>query len=247
MDNKNKIYRRSGITIACYVFAVILLIYTCYNAGTVVNQINEYYESYGMSAKPMEYITYVAQNAMPSLVYTVTIFMLGYILDAVRKTDPKNYMTEEEYADAKAAKKEAKEAKKFAKGEKAAAKAGLAASEEDSVASDFAKDLDKELKADEKKGEFKKAGGNRKNYNASRNGNYNHRQSGNRNGGNRNGNGNGNRRNNNQNNSQNNHYNNQNNQNNNQSGQNKPKVEEKKVTSEQEKPADVFEVKITEE
>lgn len=245
MDKNKKIYRKSGISVACYVFAVILLIYTFYTAGNTVSQINGYYAQYGMSAQPMEYVTYIAQNILQPLVYTVTVFMLGYILDAVRKTDPKNYMTEEEYEDAKAAKKEAREAKKLAKGEKKVA--AKAVSDEQSMAEDFASDLDKELKAAERKGDNKKPGGYKKNYNPNRNGNNNHRQSGNKSGGNgngyRNGNGNGNRRNNNQNNNQNNQNNNQNNHNN----QSKPVTEEKKVAEAQEKPAAVFEAKVVED
>jgi hypothetical protein len=79
--------------------------------------------------------------------------------------DPKNYMTEEEYQDAKAAKKEKREAKKIAKGEKKAAAKVKAEPDEVSVAEDFANDLDKELKAAEKKDDYKKSGGNKKYYN----------------------------------------------------------------------------------
>lgn len=231
MDDMNKKYRRAGVAVVCYVIAAILLIFTCYTAGSTVAQINEYYAAYGMSAQPMEYVTYVSQSALQYLMYAIVVFMLGYILDAVRKTDPQNYMTDEEVAEAKIAKKEAREAKKIAKGEKAAAKAALAASEEQSVAEDFANDLDKELKADEQKSEAKKSGGNRKNYNQNRNGN-NHRQQGNRSGGNRNGN----RRN--------------NDQNGNRNNQNKPKNEEpknevKKAADNQEKPDAQFEVTIS--
>ncbi len=243
MDKNKKIYRKSGVSVACYIFAVILLIYTCYTAGNTVSQINGYYAQYGMSAQPAEYVTYLAQSMLPYLFYTVATFMLGYILDAVRKTDPKNYMTEEEYEDAKAAKKEAREAKKFAKGEKkAAAKAASEANDEQSMAEDFASDLDKELKAaEEKKSDYRKSGNYKKSYNPNRNGNNNHRQSGNKSGGNgngnrgSNGNGNGNRKNYN--------HNNQNNQNN----QNKPVAEEKKPAETQEKPAAVFEAKIVED
>lgn len=230
MDNNTKIYRKSGVAIACYVFAAILLIYTCYTAGSTVGQINEYYAGYGMSAQPMEYVTYVAQSALPYMIYTVVVFMLGFILDAVRKTDPRNYMTEEEYADAKAAKKEAKEAKKIAKGEKKAA--AKAEREESTVAEDFASDLDKELKADEKKGDNRKSGnGNyKRNYNPNRNGNNNHRQYSNKNG---------NRKFNGQGNNHNNHNN----------AQNKPKVESAEVQSDKapQEDAAVFEAKVFEE
>ena len=84
MDNNKKIYRKSGVTIVCYVFAAILLLYTCYVAGNTVGQINEYYAQYaqmGISAQPMDYITLVAQNGLPYLTYAFTVFMLGYILD----------------------------------------------------------------------------------------------------------------------------------------------------------------------
>ncbi len=240
MDNKNKIYRKSGVSIACYVFAAILLIYTCYTAGSTVSQINGYYAQYNMSAQASEYITYIAQNALPYLIYTVVVFMLGFILDTVRMADPKNYMTEEEYQDAKAAKKEKREAKKIAKGEKRAAAKVKAEPDEVSVAEDFANDLDKELKAAEKKDDYKKSGGNKKYYNQNRNGN-NHRHYSNRPNGNRNGSGNGNRKNNNQNGNQ---FNNQ----------NKPKAVEKKLEEVQDKAAasndkvsDVFEAKVFEE
>lgn len=242
MDKNKKIYRRSGISVACYVFAVILLIYTCYTAGNTVSQINNYYAQYGMGAQPTEYIVYIAQSILPYLFYAIATFMLGFILDAVRKTDPKNYMTEEEFEEAKIAKKEAREAKKFAKGEKkVAAKNAKAANDEQSMAEDFASDLDKELKASEKKSENtnenksenKKPGNNngngyKRNYNQNRNGNNNHRQSGNRNGGNKNGNGNGNRRN--------------NNQDNNQNGNRKNNNQDNK-----DKSFDIFEAKIVED
>ena len=235
MDNNKKIYRKSGVTIVCYVFAAILLLYTCYVAGNTVGQINEYYAQYaqmGISAQPMDYITLVAQNGLPYLTYAFTVFMLGYILDAVRKTDPSNYMTEEEYQDAKAAKKEAKEAKKIAKGEKKAAAKAEAVSEENSVAEDFANDLDKELKASENKGEYKKSNGNKRYYSHNRNGN-NHRQGGYKNN-------NGYRKNNNQN-------GNHNNNNSNNNNQNKQVAEEKKAPEAQEKTSDVFEAKVFEE
>ena len=240
MDNNKKVYRKSGVTIACYVFAAILLLYTCYLAGTTVGQINEYYAAYGMSAKPMEYVTYVAQSALPQLIYTVIVFMLGHILDAVRKTDPKNYMTEEEYQDAKAAKREAKEAKKIAKGEKKAAARAGAEADENTVAEDFANDLDKELKAAEKKDDHRKSGGNKRYYNQNRNYNNNHRQNGSRQGGNKNGNGG--RRNNNQSGSQNQNHNNNNNNN-----QSKQAVAEKPVAEAQDKTNDVFEAKVFED
>ena len=170
MNNLKK-YRRSWASVVCYVLAAAMLVYVCYLIGTTVSAINQYYAQYQMAAKPSEYVTYIMQQVLEPLVNTVLFFMLGYILDAVRKTDPANYMTDEEVAEAKIARREAREAKKFAKGEAAAAKAGRAVSDENSVEADFAKSLDEELKADEKKGQRKnqgngqrrKQGGNRQN------------------------------------------------------------------------------------
>jgi len=158
MNNLKK-YRRSWASIVCYALAAAMLIYVCYLIGTTVSAINQYYAQYQMEAKPSEYVTYILQQVLEPLVNTVLFFMLGYILDAIRKTDPANYLTDEELAEAKIARKEAREAKKFAKGEAAAAKAGREISEESSVEADFAKSLDEELKADEKQGQYKKSGG----------------------------------------------------------------------------------------
>lgn len=219
MENNTKKYRRNAVAVIVYIFAAIMLLYTCYLAGSTIAQINEYYAQYGMTAKPSEYFTYVGQSALTPLFNTVVLFMLAYILDAVRKTDPKNWMTDAEFEEAKIAKKEAKDAKKFAKGEKAAAKAGHTTGDESTVAADFANDLEKELKADEpKKDENKKSGengqNNRNNNGNNGNGTY-RRQQGNRQNGYRN-----NRRNNYK-------YNNRNNDKNN--DQNKFKAEEKKA------------------
>ena len=140
-----KKFRMSPLAIACYAIACLTVIYMFYLAGSTVSQINEYYAQYGMSAKASDYVKYIAQSLVSPAITGFTFFMLGYILDTVRKLDPN---------EAKMAKQEAKDAKAFAKGEKAAAKAEKAAakvdaekSKEDSVAEDFANSLDKELKA----------------------------------------------------------------------------------------------------
>lgn len=151
MKKDEKKYRRSGISVACYVIAALMLGYVCYQIGTTVNTINEYYASYSMSAQPMEYVTYSLQSALQPIVYTIVIFMLGYILDAVRRNNKAYYLTDEELLEAQEAKKQAREARKFAKGEAAALKAGNVTTAENSVEADFAKSLDEELKADEKK------------------------------------------------------------------------------------------------
>ena len=187
MEKAEKKYRRSPISIACYVLAAAMLVYVCYLIGSTIQTINTYYAQYGMSAQPMEYITYTLQAALQPIVYTVVFFMLGCILDAVRMNNENNYKTDEELAQAAAAKKQAREAKKIAKGEAAAIKAGNVTTDEISVEADFARSLDEELKADEKKAENKtgngSGGGNRK----PRNNNYN-RSDSNRNNSNRSGN-----------------------------------------------------------
>ena len=149
-----KKFRMSPLAIACYAIACLTVIYMFYLAGSTVSQINEYYAQYGMSAKASDYVKYIAQSLVSPAITGFTFFMLGYILDTVRKLDPNNYVSQEEIDEAKMAKQEAKDAKAFAKGEKAAAKAEKAAakvdaekSKEDSVAEDFANSLDKELKA----------------------------------------------------------------------------------------------------
>ena len=155
MKKDGKKYRRSGISVACYVIAILMFGYVCYQIGTTVQTINEYYAQYGMSAQPLEYVTYTLQSALQPIVYTIVIFMLGYILDAVRRNNKAYYLTDEEVLEAKEEKKQAREAKKFAKGEAAALKAGNVTAAEDSVEADFAKSLNEELKADEKKAEAK--------------------------------------------------------------------------------------------
>ena len=155
MKKDGKKYRRSVVSVACYVIAILMFGYVCYQIGTTVQTINEYYAQYGMSAQPLEYVTYTLQSALQPIVYTIVIFMLGYILDAVRRNNKAYYLTDEEVLEAKEEKKQAREAKKYAKGEAAALKAGNVTTAEDSVEADFAKSLNEELKADEKKADAK--------------------------------------------------------------------------------------------
>ena len=143
-----KKYRRSAISVICYILAALMLVYVCYTVGSTVSTINEYYAQYGMSAKPSEYVTYIMQSALDPFIHTVMFFMFGFILDAVRKNNPANYMSDADIEDKKNAKKEAKDSKKFAKGEVAAEKAGHKTTEESSVEADFAKSLEEELKSD---------------------------------------------------------------------------------------------------
>lgn len=121
-DTKKK-FRRSAATVICYVLAALMLIYTCYQIGSTIHMINEYYAQYGMSATPLEYFTYISQNALTPLINAVVFFMLAKILDEVRKNNPANYKSDDDIIEEDAAKKEAKDQKKIDKGEKAAAKA----------------------------------------------------------------------------------------------------------------------------
>ena len=123
MYDKKKKFRRSPVTIICYVLAALMLIYTCYQGGTTVHQINEYYGQYGMKATPVEYITYVGQAIMATLINAIVLFMLAKIHDDVRKKNPANFRSDEDIAEAAEEKKAAKDTKQFEKGEKAAAKA----------------------------------------------------------------------------------------------------------------------------
>ena len=155
-DNEKK-YRRSAMSVICYVIALLMLFYIVYLAGSTVAQINAYYAQYDMSAKPMEYVTYIMQTILEPLINAVIFFMLGYILDEVRKNNKAYYLSDEDIEqakiarqEAKAARQEEKAAKKAAAEDAAAVKADFAAGEM-SVEEDFVKSLDEELnKADVK-------------------------------------------------------------------------------------------------
>lgn len=139
----NKKFMQSPIAIACYVFAALMLVYACYQAGSTIDQINQYYMSMGTQARPIEYILYVPQAMLGSLVNAFIFFMGGYILNAVRKLDPKNYKSETEIKKEKAA-KEAKKAEKEAA--KAAVKEPAKTTKES-----FEESLEAELKKSEDK------------------------------------------------------------------------------------------------
>ena len=122
MYDKKKKFRRSPVTVICFVLAALMLIYACYQGGSTVHQINDYYAQYGMKAKPAEYLTYVSQSIMATLINAIVLFMLAKIHDDVRRNNPANFMSDEELVEAAEAKKAAKDSKQFEKGEKAAAK-----------------------------------------------------------------------------------------------------------------------------
>ncbi|MBR0379876.1 MAG: hypothetical protein IJH62_04865 [Mogibacterium sp.] len=122
MYDKKKKFRRSPVTVICFVLAALMLIYACYQGGSTIHQINDYYAQYGMKAKPAEYLTYVSQSIMATLINAIVLFMLAKIHDDVRRNNPANFMSDEELVEAAEAKKAAKDSKQFEKGEKAAAK-----------------------------------------------------------------------------------------------------------------------------
>lgn len=169
--NTEKKYKGSVWATICYVLAALMLIYTCYQAGNTVKTINDYYAQYQMTAKPMEYVTYILQSTLEPLMHTVVLFMLGYIVNEVRKCNPANYISEAEKADAKDEKRAARDAKQAAKGDAAAArKASKIAAEtkkteaaaDTAVVANFAD----ETKADKPK-QVRKSGGNRNNNSVS--------------------------------------------------------------------------------
>lgn len=161
--NTEKKYKGSVWATICYVLAALMLIYTCYQAGNTVKTINDYYAQYQMTAKPMEYVTYILQSTLEPLMHTVVLFMLGYIVNEVRKCNPANYISEAEKADARDAKQAARDAKQAAKGEAAAAKKAAHTAAEtkktetaaDAVVANFAD----ETKEDKPK-QTRKSGGN---------------------------------------------------------------------------------------
>jgi hypothetical protein len=145
--NTEKKYRRSALVKVCYFLAALMAVYTCYQIGYTVYTINQYYAQYSMHATPMEYVTYLTQNGLQPLVNTVIFFMLAAILDAVRKNNPANYLSDEDIADAKMEKRADKDAKQFEKKEAAAEKAGRKpASKEEPVVADFTADTKEEPK-----------------------------------------------------------------------------------------------------
>ena len=169
MNDNEKKYRRSAVSIVCYALAVLMLLYIVYMSGTTVAQINQYYAQYDMKPQLMEYVTYIMQSVLTPLINVVVFFMLGYILDEVRKNNSAYYLSDEEIEQAKAAKQEAKLARQEEKAAKKAAEAVVAAkaenavSTERSVEEDFVRSLDEELnKAAAKPAPRKKAGSSQK-------------------------------------------------------------------------------------
>ena len=109
-----KKFRRSPIAVICYVMAAITAAYFIAVIFSTMSTIHQYYAQYQMSAGFGETLGYLLQNGLSPLVSAITLFMAGFILEEVRKLNPSNWMTEEEIAEAKEAKKMAREAKKKA-------------------------------------------------------------------------------------------------------------------------------------
>ena len=47
MYDKKKKFRRSPVTVICFVLAALMLIYACYQGGSTIHQINDYYAQLG--------------------------------------------------------------------------------------------------------------------------------------------------------------------------------------------------------
>jgi hypothetical protein len=153
MNDNGKKYRRSALSIACYVITLLMLFYIVYLMVSTSAQISQYYAQYDMKPQPAEYIAYILQGILQPLMNAAIFFMLGFILDEVRKNNPAYYLSDEEIEQAKAAKQEARITKQEAKAaaraaaaeEAAAAKAEPVTTSEMSVEEDFVKSLDEEL------------------------------------------------------------------------------------------------------
>lgn len=84
--------KKSPVSIACYIIAALVLIYCFYLLGTSYKTIADYYSAYSMKPQFGEVATYIMQNCLTPFVSAVTLFMAAFILDSVRKLDPKNYV-----------------------------------------------------------------------------------------------------------------------------------------------------------
>jgi hypothetical protein len=90
--------KKSPVSIVCYVIAALALIYCFYVLGTAYKTVAQYYAAYNMKPQIGEIVTYVLQTGLAPLTSAITLFMAAYILDAVRKLDPNNYVTVEKKA-----------------------------------------------------------------------------------------------------------------------------------------------------
>lgn len=110
-----KKYRKSPFTIASYVCSGLFGVYMIYQIVVTLKSVAEYYQAYEATPKVGEVLGYIIQTGIAPLVYMLIAFMLGYILNEVRKQNPAYYRTDEEIAKIKEAKKQAKAEIKAAK------------------------------------------------------------------------------------------------------------------------------------
>ena len=134
-----KKYRRSRITVCCYVLAALFAVYFLTVMAGTVKTVNDYFAAYNMYPGAGEILSYAIQSGMTPLLSAVLLLMAGVIHDEVRRLNPSYYASDEELADAKDAKR-AERDKKAA--EKAEAKAVLTdeweeKAEGESVPADF--------------------------------------------------------------------------------------------------------------
>ena len=76
IDSKEK---NTIISIACYIIAGSLMVYSIYTAASTINTINDYYSSQNASAGFGETISYVLQNGLVPFASSVVIFTMGLI------------------------------------------------------------------------------------------------------------------------------------------------------------------------
>lgn len=126
-----KKFKRSSISIACYVFTAIFAAYFLFMIVSTITTINQYYAAYDMQPGFGEVVGYLFQNCTSPLMAMIISFMAGLIYDEVRRLNPANWATDDEITEAKEAKRLAKEAKQIAKGEAAVAAAAAAAENKD--------------------------------------------------------------------------------------------------------------------
>lgn len=77
----------SIIAIVFYVIAVLMLAMACYFGSDALQYVKEYAEGYGMSISSMkkDAFGYIAQAALPYIIYAIICFGFGQILSAIHK------------------------------------------------------------------------------------------------------------------------------------------------------------------
>jgi hypothetical protein len=134
-----KKFRKSPIAIICYIFGAIFAAYFVATEVNTISTIYDYYAPYQMTPTVGEVIGYMIQQGMQALTAAILVLMAGIILEEVRKLNPANWVTDDEIAEKKEARKAVREAKQIARGEaaKAAAEADMA-EEKEGIKAEFA-------------------------------------------------------------------------------------------------------------